>query len=141
MKGRRTRTGEPRTAVVLSVANTARVITTAALIMMAVFLSFVANPSPTVKLIGFGMAIAVLIDSTIVRMVLVPAIMELFGRRAWWFPSWLSWLPHLDVDGTAPAPITGPDGTAGNDGNAGNDEDGADRAGSGAPEPELVASN
>ena len=135
MKEEWTRTGEPRTAVVLGVANTARVITTAALIMMVVFMSFVSNPSPTVKLIGFGMAVAVLIDSTLVRMVLVPAVMELFGRRAWAFPSWLSWLPHLDVDGTAPAPITGPDG------NAGNDEDGADRAGSGAPEPELVASN
>jgi RND superfamily putative drug exporter len=93
------RSGEPRASVVLGVAKTARVITTAALIMIAVFASFITNPSPTVKLIGFGMAVAVLIDSTIVRMVLVPAVMELLGRRAWWFPSWLGWLPKLDVEG------------------------------------------
>ena len=92
-------THEPRTSVVLGVANTARVITTAALIMIAVFASFVANANPTVKLIGFGMAVAVLLDSTIVRMVLVPAVMELFGRAAWWFPKWLSWLPKLNVEG------------------------------------------
>jgi RND superfamily putative drug exporter len=93
------RTQEPRTSVVLGVANTARVITTAALIMIAVFASFVTNQNPTVKLIGFGMAVAVLIDSTIVRMVLVPAVMELLGKAAWWFPKWLEWLPKLDVEG------------------------------------------
>ncbi len=93
------RTGDPHASIVSGVAGTARVITTAALIMVAVFLSFVTNPNPTVKLIGFGMAVAVLIDSTIVRMVLVPAALSLLGRSAWWFPSWLSWLPHLDVEG------------------------------------------
>ena len=93
-------THDPRQSVILGVATTARVITTAALIMMAVFFSFVASPSPTVKLIGFGMAVAVLIDSTIVRMILVPAIMELFGAKAWYFPTWLSWLPHLNIEGT-----------------------------------------
>jgi RND superfamily putative drug exporter len=46
------------------------------------------------------MAVAVLIDSTIVRMILVPAIMELFGAKAWYFPSWLSWLPHLNIEGS-----------------------------------------
>ena len=96
------RTGDPHRSVVLGVAGTARVITTAAMIMMAVFLSFVANPDPTVKLIGFGMAVAVLLDSTIVRMVLVPAVMELLGKRAWWFPTWLGWLPKLDVEGEVP---------------------------------------
>jgi len=94
-------TGDPRRSVVLGVAGTARVITTAALVMIAVFLSFVANPNPTVKLIGFGMAVAVLLDSTIVRMVLVPAVMELLGRSAWWFPKWLGWLPRIDVEGEA----------------------------------------
>ncbi len=93
------RSGDPRTSVIRGVAGTAKVITTAALIMLAVFLSFVANANPTVKLIGFGMAVAVLLDSTIVRMILVPSLMELFGRRAWWFPSWLGWLPSLDVEG------------------------------------------
>lgn len=99
MKEEWDRTKDPRESVVLGVANTARVITTAALIMIAVFLSFVANPNPTVKLIGFGMAVAVLIDSTLVRMILVPAAMELLGKRAWWFPSWLGWLPKLNIEG------------------------------------------
>ena len=125
MKEEWTRTGEARTSVVLGVANTARVITTAALIMMVVFMSFVSNPSPTVKLIGFGMAVAVLIDSTLVRMILVPAVMELFGKRAWAFPSWLEWLPHLDVDGTAPEPPAATEA--------------ADDAPT-TPEPELVGS-
>jgi RND superfamily putative drug exporter len=98
------RSGEARTSVVRGVAGTARVITTAALIMMAVFLSFVTNASPTIKLIGFGMAVAVLLDSTVVRMVLVPAVMEILGRRAWWFPSWLGWLPHLSVEGPSTPP-------------------------------------
>ena len=140
MKEEWDRTGDPRQSVVLGVANTARVITTAALIMMAVFLSFVANPSPTVKLIGFGMAVAVLIDSTIVRMVLVPAIMELFGRHAWWFPTWLSWLPHLDIEGPSPdGPTTGPGGGAAGPGDATALDGGA---GAGDPSPgecELVS--
>ena len=110
------RTGDPRESVVLGVSNTARVITTAALIMIAVFLSFVTNPNPTVKLIGFGMAVAVLIDSTLVRMLLVPAAMELLGKRAWWFPKWLGWLPHLNIEGppelAAPAPGAASDDAA-----------------------------
>ena len=60
-------------------ASTARVITSAALIMISVFLGFVTNPSPTVKMIGLGMAVAVFVDATIVRMMLVPATMELAG--------------------------------------------------------------
>ncbi len=142
MKEEWTRTQEPRTAVVLGVANTARVITTAALIMIVVFLSFVANPSPTVKLIGFGMAVAVFIDSTLVRMVLVPAAMELFGRRAWAFPSWLEWLPHLDVDGVAPEPIDRA-APAGDERGSDDDSAGDDSAGdgqTGATDPELVRS-
>ena len=91
---------EPRKSVVLGVANTARVITTAALIMIAVFFSFVTIQNPTVQVLGFGMAIAVLLDSTIVRMVLVPAVMELFGKAAWWFPKWLEWLPKLNIEGS-----------------------------------------
>jgi len=109
------RTQDPRESVVLGVANTARVITTAALIMIAVFASFVANSNPTVKLIGFGMAVAVLIDSTLLRMVLVPAVMELFGKAAWWFPRWLEWIPHVNIEGTpepAPEPRAVPVGAA-----------------------------
>ncbi|MBM3658327.1 MAG: MMPL family transporter [Actinobacteria bacterium] len=92
------RSGDPQESVVLGVANTARVITTAALIMIVVFGSFVTNASPTVKLIGFGMAVAVLIDSTLLRMVMVPAVMALLGKSAWWFPRWLGWLPHLRLE-------------------------------------------
>ncbi|MEI7622776.1 MAG: MMPL family transporter [Actinomycetes bacterium] len=92
---------EPRKSVVLGVANTARVITTAALIMIAVFFSFVTIQNPTVQVLGFGMAVAVLLDSTIVRMVLVPAAMELFGKAAWWFPKSLEWLPKLNIEGSA----------------------------------------
>ncbi len=96
------RSGSPHDSVVLGVANTARVITTAALIMIVVFGSFVTNASPTVKLLGFGMAVAVLIDSTLLRMVMVPAVMALLGKAAWWFPRWLGWLPHLDLEEGTP---------------------------------------
>ena len=68
--------------------------------MIAVFFSFVTIQNPTVQVLGFGMAIAVLLDSTIVRMVLVPAIMELFGKAAWWFPKRLEWLPKLNIEGS-----------------------------------------
>jgi len=91
---------EPRKSDVIGVANTAGVITTAALIMIAVFFSFVTIQNPTIQVLGFGMAIAVLLDSTIVRMILVPAIMELFGKAAWWFPKWLEWLPKLNIEGS-----------------------------------------
>ena len=65
-----------------------------------VFLSFVANPSPFVKMIGLGLATAIVLDATIVRMVLVPATMALMGRANWWLPRWLDHrLPHLDIDG------------------------------------------
>jgi RND superfamily putative drug exporter len=84
-------------------ASTARVITSAALIMISVFLSFVTNPSPTVKMIGLGMAVAVFVDATIVRMMLVPATMELAGRWNWWIPGWLDrLLPRITVDAPDP---------------------------------------
>jgi RND superfamily putative drug exporter len=62
----------------------------------------VSTPNPTIKLLGFGMAVAVLLDSTVVRCVLVPSIMELLGRAAWWLPSWLRWLPRINVEGAPP---------------------------------------
>ena len=88
-------------------ASTARVITAAAAIMVCVFGSFVLGDDRAIKLIGLGLAIAVLIDATIVRMVLVPATMELLGERNWWFPRWLDRLvPHVDIDGgVPPAPV------------------------------------
>ena len=95
--------GNTRQAVVRGLSRTARVITSAALIMIFVFGAFVANYSPEVKMFGLGLAFAVLIDSTIVRMMLVPSVMEILGDANWWFPKWLSWLPRLDIEGdTAP---------------------------------------
>jgi RND superfamily putative drug exporter len=97
------RTGDTREGVVRGLARTARVITSAALIMIFVFGAFVLNFSPEVKMFGLGLAFAVLVDATIVRMMLVPSIMEILGDANWWFPKWLGFLPHLDIDGDAPA--------------------------------------
>lgn len=83
------RHGDARAAVVEGVARTARVITAAAAIMVAVFAAFALSPEVFLKLMGIGLATAVLVDATIVRMVLVPAVMELLGDRAWWTPRWM----------------------------------------------------
>ena len=73
--------------------------------MIAVFIGFALDADPTVKMMGVGMATAVLIDATVVRMVLVPATMSLLGTANWWLPGWLDRiLPHLDVDGHLPEP-------------------------------------
>jgi putative drug exporter of the RND superfamily len=94
------RTKDNAVAVADGLAVTARVITAAALIMFCVFGAFVLGDDRALKLFGFGLAIAVLIDATIVRMVLVPATMELLGDRNWWIPKWLDRiLPHIDVEG------------------------------------------
>jgi RND superfamily putative drug exporter len=85
---------------------TARVITSAALIMISVFLGFVANLDPTVKMLGLGLAVAVLVDATVVRLVLVPATMELLGDANWWLPRWLDRvLPSIRIEeGPPPTP-------------------------------------
>jgi putative drug exporter of the RND superfamily len=94
--------------VVTGISTTARVITSAALIMIAVFLSFVALPDPTAKMFGIGLATAVLIDATIVRVVLVPATMMLLGRANWWLPSWLDRiLPKMSLEvADEPEPVS-----------------------------------
>jgi putative drug exporter of the RND superfamily len=81
-------TGDNARAVTHGLASTARVITAAAAIMVVVFLSFVLTPDVSVKQIGLGLAVAVLIDATVVRLVLVPAVMELLGSANWWLPRW-----------------------------------------------------
>jgi len=87
-------------AVADGLASTARVITAAAAIMVVVFGSFLLESDRVIKVMGFGLAIAVLLDATIVRMLLVPASMELLGDRNWWIPRWLDRiLPKIDVDG------------------------------------------
>lgn len=99
-------TGDNHEAVVRGLSTTARVITSAALIMISVFGAFVLGDDPNGKLFGVGLAVAVLIDATLVRMVLVPATMSLLGRANWWLPGWLDRiLPHLDLEGAAPAPV------------------------------------
>jgi putative drug exporter of the RND superfamily len=94
------RTGDNARAVADGLAATGRVITAAAAIMVCVFGSFVLGELRDIKLFGFGLAVAVLIDATIVRMVLVPSAMELMGNANWWAPGWLvRYLPTLRVDG------------------------------------------
>jgi RND superfamily putative drug exporter len=83
------RTGDNGTAIVQGVSSTARVITSAALIMVAVFLSFGFADDPSTKMFGLGLATAIFLDATLVRMVLVPATMTLLGRANWWLPGWL----------------------------------------------------
>jgi RND superfamily putative drug exporter len=92
------RTNDNALAVADGLAATARVITAAAAIMVMVFASFVLGDLRVIKLFGIGLASAILIDATLVRVVLVPATMELLGDRNWWFPRWLEWIPRLHVE-------------------------------------------
>jgi len=94
------RTGDATTSVADGLAATARVITAAAAIMVVVFGAFLLEDDRVVKLFGVGLAVAVLLDATVVRMVLVPATMQLLGDRNWWLPRWLDrLLPRIDVEG------------------------------------------
>ncbi|MGW3622199.1 MMPL family transporter [Streptomyces sp. NPDC000880] len=105
------RTGDPQASVAHALEITARVITCAALIMVSVFAAFIISDSIVVKMLGLGLAVSVLIDATVVRLLLVPAVMTLLGRAAWWTPRWLDRiLPHVDTEGvheTAVAPRGG----------------------------------
>jgi RND superfamily putative drug exporter len=93
-------TGDARAAVVQGLANTGRVITSAAAIMVCVFTSFVLNGDPVVKEFGVGLAVAIAIDSTLVRCLLVPAVMVLLGKRAWWMPRWMERVvPKFSIEG------------------------------------------
>src|SRR3546814_17325662 len=98
MLGEWDRTGDNSLVMAYGLAATAQVITAAAAIMVAVFLSFVLGDERIVKLFGLGLASAILIDATIVRMVLVPSVMELIGPANWWLPRWLERrLPTLAI--------------------------------------------
>jgi putative drug exporter of the RND superfamily len=98
-------TGDNKESVARGLAGTGRVITSAALVMTLVFLSFIADPSPFVKMIGLGLATAIALDATLVRMVLVPATMALLGPANWWLPNWLDrLLPHVDLTGDVVTP-------------------------------------
>ena len=96
------RTGNAKDSVADGLAATAHVITAAAAIMIVVFGAFLLEDSRVLKLFGVGLAVAVLLDATLVRLLLVPATMELLGEKNWWLPGWLDRiLPHLNVEGPA----------------------------------------
>ncbi|MGW5650634.1 MMPL family transporter [Streptomyces humi] len=91
---------EPREAVVSGFRHSSRVVAAAAVIMIAVFAGFVSSGEIILKMIGFGLAAAVVLDAFVVRMTLVPAVLALLGRRAWWLPRWMERVvPHVDVEG------------------------------------------
>ncbi|MFJ4359178.1 MMPL family transporter [Streptomyces massasporeus] len=95
------RTGDAKGSVAHALEITARVITCAALIMVSVFAAFLLSDNIVVKMLGLGLAVSVLIDATVVRLLMVPAVMTLLGRHAWWMPRWLDRvLPHIDAEGS-----------------------------------------
>ncbi|GAA2594929.1 MMPL family transporter [Winogradskya consettensis] len=95
------RTGDPLPSVINGFRDSSRVVAAAALIMICVFVSFVPNGSPTLKPIAFSLAVGVLLDAFLIRMTLVPAVLALAGRGAWWLPRWLDrYLPNLDLEGS-----------------------------------------
>jgi RND superfamily putative drug exporter len=97
--------GDAGASVVRGLAATGRVITSAALIMVVVFAGFATDADIVVKMLGLGMATAVAVDATVIRMILVPATMAMFGRANWWLPGWLDRiLPDVDLEGREPAP-------------------------------------
>ncbi|MFF7261065.1 MMPL family transporter [Streptomyces sp. NPDC008159] len=106
------RTGDARASVAHALEITARVITCAALIMVSVFAAFIVSDNIVVKMLGLGLAVSVLIDATVVRLLMVPAVMTLLGSHAWWTPRWLDRvLPHINAEGDTgdteerPAPV------------------------------------
>jgi RND superfamily putative drug exporter len=97
-------TGDTPGAIVHGVASTARLITGAAAIIIVVFTGFASGQLVAFQEMGFGIAIALAIDATLVRLLLIPAAMRLLGERNWYLPGWLSWLPNVQVEGPRPAP-------------------------------------
>ena len=127
-------TGDNREAVAFGLRRTGGIITGAALIMVAVFGGFAAGDLVMFQQLGFGLAVAVFLDATVVRCVLVPAAMRLLGTANWWFPRWLSWLPDLRVEADEPA-------GRGTSTDTGQGADAAEGAGAGrttAPRPAAV---
>ena len=98
IKERYDQTGSTREAVAGGVASTARIITGAALIIIVVFTGFARGQLVMFQQMGFGVAVALLLDATIVRIVILPSALSLLDRRSWYLPAWLNWLPHLQAD-------------------------------------------
>jgi RND superfamily putative drug exporter len=97
IKERYDQTGSTREAVTDGVASTARIITGAALIIVAVFSGFARGQLVMFQQMGFGVAAALLLDATLIRMVILPSALSLLGHRSWYLPRWLRWMPHLEV--------------------------------------------
>ncbi len=111
IRERYTQTGDSSEAVAFGIRTTSRLITGAALIIVVVFAGFATGELVMFQQMGFGVAVALLLDATVIRSVLVPAAMELLGERNWYFPRWLEWLPHYEVEATNSAirrPISSP---------------------------------
>jgi putative drug exporter of the RND superfamily len=120
-------TGESKESVVFGVQSTAGIITGAALIMVAVFLGMGSGRMVVLQELGFGLAIAVLLDAFVVRVIVAPAMISLIGDRYWWLPRWLEWLPRIDIEGRAQADaaVAGA-GEVGDDGGRDGREDGGE---------------
>ena len=101
-------TGRNAESVAVGLQATARIITGAALIMVAVFGGFASGRLVFLQQMGFGLGVAVLLDATVVRSVLVPSAMTLLGDRNWYLPNWLRWLPDLRLEGEARADVPAP---------------------------------
>jgi uncharacterized membrane protein YdfJ with MMPL/SSD domain len=108
IKERHGKSGDTTDAVSFGVGSTARIITGAALIIVAVFAGFARGDLIMFQQMGFGVAVALLIDATIIRSVLLPSAMRLLGDWNWYFPRWLEWLPRLHVEGPATEPVSRP---------------------------------
>jgi RND superfamily putative drug exporter len=101
-----------RESVAIGLQRTARIITGAALIMVSVFAGFAAGSLVFLQQVGFGLGVAVLLDATIIRTILVPSAMTLLGDRNWYLPKWLEWLPEVRIEGPA-EPADDPDISSG----------------------------
>jgi RND superfamily putative drug exporter len=104
IKERHDDTGDTTDAVTFGVSSTARIITGAALIIVAVFAGFARGELVAFQQMGFGVAVALLIDATLIRSVLLPSVMKLLGAWNWYLPGWLEWLPEIHVEGHPPPP-------------------------------------
>ena len=105
IKERYDQSGSTHDAVAWGIASTARIITGAALIIVVVFAGFAAGQLVMFQQMGFGIAVALLIDATVIRSIVLPSVLGLLDRRSWYLPSWLEWLPHVEVErASAPTP-------------------------------------